>query len=224
MTGRSQPHPAEGPHRERNRAQVADQNLRNPRETQGTRVHPLLYAARESKRGEERHMTGQLTCSRSRVTIRTGIACLTLAALGLVGCSGSAQAPSAPSRSASSVPAPVTGESTLADATLSGMVYEVLAASPRQIAGVEGVSVYCEQCGESTHNFAYTNSNGEYAFPHGVWTEGRPEFPIRVRVARDGYQDPAALARPTPPNPAGPGWREVLIHGDTRFDMELVRR
>jgi hypothetical protein len=111
----------------------------------------------------------------------------------------------------------------LADATLSGMVYEVVGDSPRQIAGIEGVSVYCEQCGELTHNFAYSDSTGEYVFPRGVWTEGHPDFPIRIQVAKDGYQDPTGLAKPTPPNPSGPGWREVLITGDTRFDMELVR-
>ena len=122
--------------------------------------------------------------------------------------------------------------SVLADATLSGTVYEVVTDSPRQIVGIEGVSVfgikgvsvYCEQCGESTHNYAYTDSNGEYVFPRGVWTEGRPSFPIRIWVGKDGYQDPPGLPKPTPPNPSATGWREVLINGDTRFDMELVRR
>ncbi len=104
------------------------------------------------------------------------------------------------------------------------MVYEVANDSSSRHVGVEGVSVYCEQCGESSHNFADTDSNGAYVFPRGVWTEGRPSFPIRILVAKDGYQDPAGLPKPTPPNPSGPGWREVVIHGDTRFDMELVRR
>ena len=84
--------------------------------------------------------------------------------------------------------------------------------------------MYCEQCGESTHNFAHTDSRGEYLFPKGVWTEGRPSFPIRILVAKEGYSDPLGLPRPTPPNPSGPGWREVVIDGDTRFEMELVRR
>ena len=34
----------------------------------------------------------------------------------------------------------------------------------------------------------------------------------------------STTATTTPPNPSGPGWREVVIDGDTRFDMELVRR
>ena len=113
--------------------------------------------------------------------------------------------------------------SVLADATLSGKVYEVAADSPGQIVGIEGVSVYCEQCGELTHSWAYTDSTGNYTFPHGVWTEGRPTLPIRIWIAKDGYKDPAGLPKTTPPNPSGPGWREVVINGDTRFDAELVR-
>ena len=158
--------------------------------------------------------------------MRTAIACAVLLQ-GLAGCTGSREVPSAPSPPVVS-PAPAvaqpTGVSVLADATLSGMVYEVVIDSTSRHVGIEGVSVYCEQCGESTHNFSYTDSKGEYVFPRGVWTEGRSSFPIRIRVAKDGYQDPAGLPKPTPPNPSGPGWREVVIHGDTRFDMELVRR
>jgi hypothetical protein len=47
---------------------------------------------------------------------------------------------------------------------------------------------------------------------------------MRICVAKDGYQEPAGLPKPTPSNPSGPGWREVVIHGDTRYDIELVRR
>ena len=116
---------------------------------------------------------------------------------------------------------PATSVSTLADATLSGIVYEVVNASPR---GIADVTVYCEQCGESTHSFAYTDSTGNYRFPRGVWTEGRPGFPARIMITKDGYKDPDGLPKTTPPNPSGPGWREVFINGDTRFDAELVRR
>ena len=118
-------------------------------------------------------------------------------------------------------PSPPIVDSVLADATLSGMVYEVVTGSP---VGIQGVSVYCEQCGESTHNLAYTDATGSYVFPHGVWTEGRPTFPIRIWITKDGYKDPDGLPKTTPPNPSGAGWREVVINGDTRFDAELVRR
>ena len=134
--------------------------------------------------------------------------------------------PTTPTPTPPPVVSPAGGAATsvLADATLSGMVFEIVTESPRQIVGIEGVSVYCEQCGESTHNFAYTDSKGEYVFPRGVWTEGRPSFPVRIGVAKDGYQDPPGLPKTTPPNPSGPGWREVVINGDTRFEIELVRR
>jgi hypothetical protein len=157
---------------------------------------------------------------------RTAIACAVLL-LGLAGCNGSKEVPSAPSPPVASPPPVVTqprGDSVLADATLSGMVYELANDLSSARVGIAGASVYCEQCGESTHNFSYTDSKGEYVFPRGVWTEGRPAFPIRISIAKNGYQDPAGLPKPTPPNPSGPGWREVVIHGDTRFDMELVRR
>ena len=85
--------------------------------------------------------------------------------------------PTSPSVTIQTAPTPPPPVSVLADATLSGMVYEVVSASPRQIIGIEGVSVYCEQCGESTHNFAYTDVTGSYKFPHGVWTEGASHLP-----------------------------------------------
>lgn len=157
--------------------------------------------------------------------VRTAIACAVLLQ-GLVGCTGSTPVSSAPSPPIPSPPVGLQpwGESVLADATLAGSVYEVANGSSSGRVGIEGAAVYCEQCGESTHTFSYTDSKGEYVFPPGVWTEGRPSFPIRIMVSKDGYQDPAGFPKTTPPNPSGPGWREVVIHGDTRFDMELVRR
>jgi hypothetical protein len=155
---------------------------------------------------------------------RNGIACLLLVQ-GLAGCRGGTDAPSAPfPPMPSSPPAGALGVSVLADATLSGRVYEVVANSPGEAVGLDGAAVYCEQCGASTHTYSYTDSNGEYVFPPGVWTEGRPSFPVRIWVRKDGYQDPPGIPTPTPPNPTGSGWREVVISGDTRFDIELVRR
>ena len=163
-------------------------------------------------------------CTMFTTRTRTGIAYLLLVQ-GLAGCGGSTGVPSAPSSSSVASPPPVgTGVSVLADATLSGRVYESVADSPREVVGIEGVAVYREQCGASTHNYSYTDSTGAYVFPRGVWTEGRPSFPVRIWVRKDGYEDPAGLPKPTPPNPSGPGWREVVINGDTPLDIELVRR
>lgn len=162
------------------------------------------------------------------VTSRTRIAIASLV-LGqvLAGCGSTPAVPSAPSSpSITSVPAPAPAPpaSVMTAATLSGRVYEAVGDSPGQRRGIEGASVYCEPCGESTHNFADTDANGEYVFPRGVWNEGRTGFPTRIFVRRDGYEDPPGLPKTTPPNPSGPGWREVVIEGDTRFEIELIRR
>jgi len=103
--------------------------------------------------------------------------------------------------------------------TLSGVVFEETASGRRPLSNV---SVYCEPCGAETHTFATTDDNGFYSFS-GVWTDAG-HFPTRIYVSLDGYTDPGGLPRPTPPNPSGPGWREVVVNGDTRFDMELARR
>jgi hypothetical protein len=41
-------------------------------------------------------------------------------------------------------------------------------------------------------------------------------------VRKDGYDD--IPGQPVLPGLNGPGWRVVTIKGDTRFDVELVRR
>ena len=166
----------------------------------------------------------------SSTRTRNAAACLILL-LGVAGCDDATAVMPAPSQlpTSAQLPAPTPPQpqptaSILRDATLSGRVYEVVTDSPRTIAGIEGAWVYCEQCGESTHNWALTDAKGDYVFPKGVWDETRPSFPIRISVSKDGYGEPAGTPRPTPPNPSGPGWREVVINGDTRFEIELVRR
>lgn len=105
-----------------------------------------------------------------------------------------------------------------ADVMLSGVVFEVTPAGPVPI---EGADVYCELCGAETHSWPVTDANGFYRFT-GVWALGG--IPTSVGIEKDGFLDPVGLPRTTPPNPSGPGWREVRIDGDTRFDIELVRR
>jgi hypothetical protein len=105
-----------------------------------------------------------------------------------------------------------------ADATLSGIVFEMTPAGPVPI---EGVAIYCELCREATHSWARSDANGFYRFT-GVWALGG--LPTSISVGKDGFIDPIGLPPPTPPNPSGPGWREVRIDGDTRFDVELIRR
>jgi hypothetical protein len=158
------------------------------------------------------------------IRTRTGIACLLLVQ-GLAACGGPTglpSAPSAPETGTPGSPTPGAGASVLADATLSGRVYETV--SPGTTAGIPAVDVYCEQCGEESHSWTTTDANGEYVFPHGVWTEGRPWFPVRIFVHKDGYTDPPGVPHTTFPNPSDPGWREVVVSGDTRFEIELVRQ
>ena len=103
------------------------------------------------------------------------------------------------------------------DVTLSGMVFEL---TPSGRGPIEGVILHCGTCGAETHAWAYTNSEGLYEFI-GVWLDG---FPVTtIWVEKDGFGDPPGL--PTQPQPfGGPGSRTVTINGDTRLDIELVRR
>jgi hypothetical protein len=55
-----------------------------------------------------------------------------------------------------------------------------------------------------------------------VWNAG--VRPTSLSATKAGYADPPGLPVMTPPNPSGAGWREVMVVGDTRFDIELVRR
>jgi hypothetical protein len=73
--------------------------------------------------------------------------------------------------------------------------------------------------------FAIADDNGFYHFSGdlatggGVWLTPGVPTPIAVDYNKE-YEDPPGI----PPSRRGPGWRDVLIDGDTRFDIELVRR
>ena len=79
---------------------------------------------------------------------------------------------------------------------------------------IEGVSVYCDSCGDVFgHTYTYTDTNGLFRL---AWTRNGATPLI---VGKKGY---ALAGNP----PAGPveGWIVVSVNGDTRFDIELVRR
>ena len=145
------------------------------------------------------------------MTIRTHTGVLVLAlATGLAGCDGAnSPAPTAPSVQvpltppASTPPRAIFPPGVLSAYMLSGVVVEV---TPTGKKPIEGVAVYCELCGEETHSWSFTDSSGIYSFT-GVWTT--PGTPIPVWFSKEGYTDPI-------------GW--VTVNGDTRFDVELVRR
>lgn len=113
--------------------------------------------------------------------------------------------------------------SVLTAVALSGRVFETTPSGPVPITSV---SVYCDACGESGHSTAITDASGFYSFSGdiaaggGVWTS--PGFTTYLVVKKEGYQDPSGL----PPfmwRDSTPGWREVMLEGNTRFDIELVR-
>jgi hypothetical protein len=140
--------------------------------------------------------------------------------MGLAGCSH-APPPFVPFvPTAPSAPVPARDPAVyMSDVTLSGVAFEE---TPTGRAPIERVWVYCEPCSEETHGGTYTDSNGFYSFT-GVWIDPA-HFPTRIHINKDGYVDPAGLPTPTPPNPSGAGWREVVINGNTEFNVQLVRR
>ena len=167
------------------------------------------------------------TALRHRTSVLGGVL---VVALGLGGCGGSDSPvwPLTPSPlpPQTVVPAPAPGSwlsgHTLRGVSLSGVVYEL---TPTERMPLARAIVYCEKCGEGTHTFATADDNGLYHFSGdlpsggGVWVAPGVPTILAVDYNKD-YEDPPGLPRMG----YGPGWREVLIDGDTRFDIELVRR
>ena len=139
-------------------------------------------------------------------------------AVGLAGCNGYTSIPTAPPTVQAPPPVPASPfpPGVLSDYTLSGVIFEMM---PDGRKPIEGVGVYCELCGAETHTWTTTDANGFYSFA-GVWNAG--VAPISIFIQKDGYRDPVEVG--TPPNQQGPGWRNVIVNGDTQFDVELVRR
>ena len=91
---------------------------------------------------------------------------------------------------------------------LSGIVYET---TPNGRVPLEGVVLYCDGCGSPFgHTFVTTDAKGLYRF---AWTLNGKNW-IQF-VSKDGYRY------------AGPSEQlgiPVNVNGDTRFDIELVKR
>ena len=97
--------------------------------------------------------------------------------------------------------------------TLSGVVFE---RAPTGMVPIAGVEVYCDGCGSPFgHTFAHTGTDGVYSFTYTLSGTN----PLLIRKV--GYGDPVGQA----PGPVqGSQWRRPVVTGDTRFDIELVRR
>jgi hypothetical protein len=95
---------------------------------------------------------------------------------------------------------------------LSGVVFEVTEGGQMPI---EGVEVYCDGCGSPVgHTSVLTDADGSYSFS---WTFNglNPLF-----VTKAGY----AIVDPTGTLLDREGRVQVTVNGDTRFDIQLVRR
>ena len=95
---------------------------------------------------------------------------------------------------------------------LSGMVFEMT--EDGQVP-VEGVEIYCDSCGSPDgHTFVYTDASGLYSL---AWAADgvHPLF-----VTKAGYElfDPTGKLRDRL------GRISATVKGDTRFDIQLVRR
>jgi hypothetical protein len=149
-----------------------------------------------------------------------------LLAAGLFGCDRTITGPTSRPAAVSEPPAPPPGNPNppfhVADVVLSGVVFETTNDGQIPIAGVDVLN------GEG--NSATTDANGFYSFgPVWVcpcaaqpWIQAGTTF---VWVTKQGYADPPG----TPGSAFGnfvpsPGTRDVKIDGNTRFDIELVRR
>lgn len=162
-------------------------------------------------------------------SIHTGFLPLVLA-VGLAGCNGA----NTPSPTAPSEPQPTltltlshSGGDTyyMTNLTLSGMVYEVTPTGRVPIAGVQLWS--SEQAGGVTDINGLFRVRPVWVCPCSFAPSVEPGI-SSIQWNKDGYDDPAGQAAsifdPVPVAVTGSGWRDVKINGDTRLDIELVRR
>ena len=136
----------------------------------------------------------------------------------VIGC-GDGRAPSPIAPTLPQTPSTPTPASPAILYPLSGVVFEVTSAGNTP---VEGVEVYCEPCGPPDgHSARYTAADGVYSFDGagGVAT-GR----IELLLAKRGYILPN---QPDLSGPSGNSWMgrvSVTVTGDTRYDIQIIRK
>lgn len=145
-------------------------------------------------------------------------------AMALTGCgSASSSSPIAPSAiQTPPVPRPNGSGEYIIDVTLSGVVYEM---TPAGRVPIQGVSFYSSETAAGV-----TDINGAFKVKP-VWVcpcEWAPSVEANVTAiafSKTGYEDPAGLPKSRFVFTGGSdGFREVKIEGDTRLDVELVRK
>jgi len=160
---------------------------------------------------------------RSFRTIEFSRVLLLMLAAGLSGCNGaSPTSPTLPQPIPIPTPAPPTPGGpgyAVADVTLSGVVFEM---TPTGRAPIGNVRVFL-----SDDLDILTDANGLFSFtPVWVCPCTYPPWLAAdhtiISVTKDGYTDPPG--QPELPAYKGNGWRDVPINGDTRIDIELVKR
>jgi len=165
----------------------------------------------------------------------TGFLLVVLVA-GLAGCERASPSPTAPLTVLPQQPPGAAGSGrdtySVADVILSGVVYEV---TPTGRVPIEGVHVQSDYFHVFPTPDAVTDSNGFFSFRR-VWVCACSWAPwvdagiTSLYVDKDGYEAPAGqptsifARRPGADVPADLRLRDVPIFGDTRFDIELVRR
>jgi hypothetical protein len=134
-------------------------------------------------------------------------------AIWMSGC-GSSTGPTAPTAPpiAAVPPAPVPQPAPQPTYTLSGVVSELTAAGK---APAEGVRLYCDSCGSPDgHTFTSSDGNGYYSFS---WARNGVH---PLLVWKDGYD----VVDPTGRLADGTAVTNATVDGDTRFDIQIVRR
>ena len=166
--------------------------------------------------------------------MHTGFLLVVLVA-GLAGCEGASPSPTAPSTAQQQPPGPARGTPDtylVADVILSGVVYEM---TPIGRVPIEGVNIQLDNFHIFPSADAVSDSNGFFSFRR-VWVCPCSWAPwvdagiTAIYVEKDGYDIPAGQSassfgrRPGTDVPPDLRLRDVHINGDTRFDIQLVRR
>jgi len=98
--------------------------------------------------------------------------------------------------------------------TLSGVVFE-MTPDGRERVPVAAVELYCDACEQPDgHTYSHSDADGVYRFSSVL----NGTYPLLVRKA--GYE----LADPSGMLGNGTQVKNATVKGDTRFDIELVRR